>query len=354
MAGKRVSALAVAVMAASIYGSFAMAQAPETIVRHRPTPQRFTPAQVAAGTTGLPTWTGQITTAKGKIYPYTMVGTDPAAGSQTTIVPVYIVPLILKYSDGTVFDPTTRMAQDTRSTVDAMIASPIFQSTSFSAGKVHVGTTQYIDAFQRANFWSSVQAQGGGYHVLLGAPTVLPPQTYNVPKTDGSTFAGPVAPYLRATLSYNFIEKNITGQVFAQFPQITPNALTLFVTYNVFPANAYGYHDVYGSSTASGLTYAYVSYLQPYTQMIDADISTLAHEVGEWMDDPYVSNTSPCGILEVGDPLNYNVFELPANGFTWHPQDLAMIGYFGEVPVPSVNGWLTFRNAYTLACSNGA
>lgn len=354
MAVKRLCALAVAVIAASVLVPAALAQTGDAIVRHRPTPQRFTTSQVTAGKTGLETWTGQITTTKGKTYPYTMVGTDPSLGSQTTIVPVYIVPLILTYSDGTVFDPTTPMAEDTRSTLDAMLASPIFQSAPFVAGTVHVGNTQYVDAFQRANFWSSVKTQGGGYHVLLGSPTVLPAQSYSVPKGDGSTFAGPVAPYLRASLSQSFIDKNITPHVFAQFPQIRPDSFTIFVTYNVFPGNAYGYHDVYGSSTSTGLTYAYVSYLQPYTQMIDADISTLAHEVAEWMDDPYISNSSACGILEVGDPLNYAIFEVPLNGYTWHPQDLAMIGYFGQVPVPSVNGWLTFRNSYTTACSNGA
>ena len=175
-----------------------------------------------------------------------------------------------------------------------------------------------------------------------------------MPKSAGGTFTGPVPPYLRANLSQNFIDKNITPAVFAQFPQITPDSFTIFLTYNVFPGDAYGYHDVFGSSTTAGLTYAYVSYLQPYTQLIDADISTLAHEVGEWMDDPYASNKSACGILEVGDPLNYTIFEVKLNGHTWHPQDLAMIGYFGQVPVPSVNMWLTFRNTYVTPCANGS
>jgi hypothetical protein len=40
-----------------------------------------------------------------------------------------------------------------------------------------MGTTQYIDAFQRANFWST---SGNPSHLLLGGPTVLPTQTLNV------------------------------------------------------------------------------------------------------------------------------------------------------------------------------
>src|SRR5579863_8424144 len=57
------------------------------------------------GPTGLPTWTGGFT-YKGTAYTYTMVGSDPTKTCSTTVVPVYIVPLKLIYSDGTVFDPT--------------------------------------------------------------------------------------------------------------------------------------------------------------------------------------------------------------------------------------------------------
>ena len=156
-----------AVTAASIVMPFADAQSAEPILRHKATPQRFTTEQVTASKTGLQTWNGQISTASGKTFPYTMVGTDPSLGPQTTTVPVYIVPLILTYSDGAVFDPTAPMIDDQRSALDAVITSPIFQPAPFQVGNVNVGVTQYVDAFQRANFWSSVRAMGGGYHVLL-------------------------------------------------------------------------------------------------------------------------------------------------------------------------------------------
>ena len=305
-----------------------------------------------AGPTGLPTWTGGFT-YKGTAYSYTMVGSDPTKSCSTTTVPVYIVPLKLIYSDGTVFDPTATMIDDAVSAVTAVELSPIFSTTDFTAGSVDLGVTQLVDAFQRANFWKDLSSSCA-YHVLLGTPAILPAQTFNVPKSGGKTEPGPVAPYLRGTLAQNYIDKNITGPVFASHPEITPGAFTIFLTYNVFPGNAYGYHSVYGNSVTTGLTYAYVSYLQPYTQPIDADISTLAHEVAEWMDDPYINNHTPCGILEVGDPLNSAIWETQANGRTWHPQDLAMIGYFYQTPVPSVNGWLTFRNTYTTTCANGS
>jgi hypothetical protein len=46
-----------------------------------------------------------------------------------------------------------------------MAQSPIFQSEPFQFGPTAIGTTQYIDAFQRGNFWQFVG--GTGYHTLL-------------------------------------------------------------------------------------------------------------------------------------------------------------------------------------------
>jgi len=36
------------------------------------------------------------------------------------------------------------------------------------------------------------------------------------------------------------------------------------------------------------------------------DTAALSHEIGEWMDDPFVDNRVPCSdnsIMEIGDPL---------------------------------------------------
>jgi hypothetical protein len=282
-----------------------------------------------------------------------MVGTDPAKGSINTVVPVYIVPLKFTFADsGTVFDATANMIGLTQSAVQAVEASPIFQDAPFKAGTVNVGNTQYIDAFQRANFWASVGTVSPNYHVVLGQPVVLPTQVYKVPVASGQTIPGPFPNVKRGILAQNYIDSKITAPVFKKFPQITPGAFTIFLTYNVFPGGNYGYHDVFGSSPLTAKTYTYVSYLEPYKQLIDADISTLAHEVGEWMDDAYVNNNTPCGtLLEVGDPLNTAIFPVKLGGQTWHPQDLAMLGYFSFNATQSVNKWLTFRN--TIKKSSG-
>ena len=66
-------------------------------------------------------------------------------------------------------------------------------------------------------------------------------------------------------------------------------------------------------------------------------VSVLSHEIGEWADDPltlnYNSNNTPCGILEVGDPLegnpNYGAHPYKLNRFTYNLQDLVTLPYFG-------------------------
>jgi hypothetical protein len=322
------------------------------IIRDVPRPQRFTVEDLQNSGTGLPTWSGSFTYS-GTTYTYVMVGTDPSQGSVTTSVPVYIIPLTLTFSDGTVFDASGPLYHKTISATQAIMKSPIFQSVDWVTGTVDLGSTQYIDAFQRGNFWSSVSTISPDYHVLLARPTVLPTQAYTVPANQGHTIPGPLPGTKRAILNQSFIDGQITGSLFAKFTQITPAAFTIFLTYNVFPGGAYGYHDVFGSSPLTGKTYSYVSYLDPYTQLIDADISTLAHEVGEWMDDAYINNNTPCGILEVGDPLNSAIFNVTLNGRVWHPQDLAFIGYFSYDPSQSVNQWMTFRNTYNQSCENG-
>jgi hypothetical protein len=316
------------------------------IRRDAPRPQRFTTEDVLAGT-GLPTWTGSFTHS-GTTYTYVMVGTDPSKGSATTTVPVAIIPLKLTFSDGTVFDASGPLYQKTASATQAVLHSPIFRTVDFTAGAVDLGVTQFIDAFQRGNFWSSVSTVSPDYHVLL-RPVVAPVQSFNVPASGGHTISGPFGTK-RGILNGSYIDQNITGPLFNKFQQITPGVFTIFLTYNVFPAGAYGYHDVYGNSPATGKTYSYVSYLDPYTQLIDADISTLAHEVAEWMDDAYINNNTPCGILEVGDALSDVIFEVNEGGFVWHPQDLAFLGYFSFEPSQSVNGWLTFRNTFSQPC----
>src|SRR5215467_12585380 len=64
-----------------------------------------------------------------------------------------------------------------------------------------------------------------------------------------------------------------------------------------------GYHSAVMNVNGTQ-AFAYASYIDEVGNFAQ-DVSALSHEVGEWLDDPLVTNNcnqGACGILEVGDP----------------------------------------------------
>jgi hypothetical protein len=120
-------------------------------------------------------WSSSFTDpTNGVTYPYTMVGTNPFTGNGQTTVPATIIPFRFVFSDGTVMDGGADVA--------ATLASPIFSEYTYAlSGGDH---TQYGDAIQRAQFNKISSA----YHVRLGAPTIQPTQTIEVPQNQGFAF----------------------------------------------------------------------------------------------------------------------------------------------------------------------
>jgi hypothetical protein len=151
-----------------------------------------------AGAT-LPLASYRVVASDGRTYQGLLVGTSPFDGigrSTTVITP--IIPVVVSVllgdmpyvSDPTAPDPCLPAGADT----DFVLNSPIFNSTDYVINGQDVGTTQYIDAFQRASFWSLVG--GREYHVLL-QPNLKPSQTFDTftegfynptPSCGGTTF----------------------------------------------------------------------------------------------------------------------------------------------------------------------
>jgi len=154
---------------------------------------------------------------------------------------------------------------------------------------------------------------------------------------------------------------------------ITGDETPLFVTQNV-TADALGYHDAYQRTDKDGAT---VLQTLMYSSWLDeslvgpllADVSTLNHEVAEWLNDPYINNEAPlwafppfnqvCGdnpLVEVGDPQgngpDYDLFptvEVPLHGFTYHLQDIALLQWFTrETPSSAYHGWYDFPSTTQL------
>jgi len=323
-----------------------------------------------APVTPLQTWNGTFVSGTTTNH-FVMVGTDPSATNTTTTIPVYIIPLKLTFVNGTTkttFDPTAPIGTGL-SAVQQTLASPIFNnSIDYVQGGTDLGTTQFEDAFQRGNFWTDVMTNTN-YHVLLGKPTVLPTLSGTVPKSVGTTGSSTIGPPgTIGIVSFNYFTEEAPKAI-AKFPQITPGSLAIFITYNVYLSETTnffgccigGFHDDFGSTT-SPQTYAQFSFMQQSTsrQVFSSDVSALSHELGEWIDDPYVDNTQGAcgGILEVGDPLennpDYGDHIYNVGGYNYHIQDLVFLKYFGQTPATSVNDWWTFQGFnFTSVCQNG-
>jgi hypothetical protein len=310
----------------------------------------------------LQTWNGSFT-YNGSNYTYNMVGTAPSSNTSATVA-AYIIPIkIVITSNRTqyTYDPAHVLSNGNSVTTNTVV-SPVFDSTTtYVQGGVNVGTTQYIDAFQRANFWGTVQSHPND-HLLLGGPTVLAEQTLNVPTRYGKV--GTVFGFRAGLVDINYFDAQIQS-IISRFSQIQPNVLPIFLTYDVYLTQGGqccigGYHSSEGS-ISNPQAYSHFTYVD-HPGDFAQDVSALSHEIGEWADDPltvnYNGNNTPCGILEVGDPLennpNYGDYTYNLHGFAYHLQDLATLPYFGAPPNTSVNNWFTFQGYPLSVCQNGS
>ena len=320
--------------------------------------KHLTPNMQVQRPAGAPTWVFSYTYG-GKTFNETFVGTAASGGGSTTI-PVYLVPVKMVYGSYA-YDPTVVTANGV-SVVQNVLNSPVLSSTvDFTSGSVDLGTTQYIDAYQRGNLWGTVSAHPS-YHVLLGTPTVLPVQTLTIPTRNGKI--------INAFGATNLIMANINNfdtaaKGYIRSLGIPSNALPLFITTQTYLSSGNttatccigGYHSV----SSSGQPYAHATYITKAGAFAQ-DVSALSHEIGEYVDDPQTNNPVPsaCGsgaVLENGDPLegnaNYGDYAYTVNGVTWNLQDLVYLPYFGAPTSTSANGFSTFQGETIAFCSNG-
>lgn len=309
----------------------------------------------------LESWDGSFTYS-GTNYTYNMVGAAPSTNTTATIT-TYIIPVKItitaRNGSKTVFDPSHVLSNGNTVTTNTL-DSPIFDSTTtYTQGGVDVGTTQYIDAFQRANFWGTVKSNPNS-HLLLST-TVLAEQSLSPSRTYGKT--GSPFGFTAAEVDINWFDSQIPSLISKL--GIQPNQFPIFLLYDTYLTQGGGcciggYHSSEGS-ISNPQSYAEATYVD-HVGAFSQDVSALSHEVGEWADDPltvnYNGNNTPCGILEVGDPLegnpNYGAYPYVLHGFTYNLQDLVTLPYFGAPTSTSVNGWLSFQGESLGVCSNGS
>jgi hypothetical protein len=306
-----------------------------------------TKADLPALKPALPTWTYDWTYA-GTSYSALVVGSAPA-GDATTTIPVFLIPIKLR-AGGEEFTPSTVQANG-KTAIRNTELSPLFKDISFEEADTDLGDTQYIDAYQRANFWSST-ATNTGWHTLFGTPTVLPTQTIH----DAAASVGVEFGVTAALVDIDFFDAKVQEIIKAN-PQITADSIPIFIVYDTYLTDGGeccigGYHSYTGK-----LAYSVFSYIGTPGAFAE-DVAALSHELAEFVMDPLTNNNSPCGILEVADPLeddaNYGTYPYVRDDFTYHLQDITFITYFGAPATTSLASRTTFQGTSLGICENGS
>jgi hypothetical protein len=326
----------------------------------------------SSATFGIPVWTYSIKSARdGKTYSGQIVGQNPAGGANSSIA-TYLIPvrLVFKYSSTTsyVFDPTVTDSGclgGSNTAASLTEASPIFAPYTFTTGN-DTDTTQYSDHFNRANFWGSITNKGS-YDTLLtlanGARALTSPVTvtltasnsyfanatvYSVGGVCGSNSGNVNAPGTIGVVNINSWDP--IAQSLIRSLGLNNKELPVFLFYNAVMSSGrssnlnncciLGYHNAVGSPLQ---TYAVAEFEGRDQTLFGgvSDVSTLSHEINEWMQDPSGTNATPAwgnvgqvsgcqSNYEVGDPLSGTL--LPAitgpNNFGYHLQELAFYSWF--------------------------
>src|ERR1700754_2377483 len=188
---KRVASLAALASAVVLAcaASAGPAWKPMFVVPKDHTPLSYAKGHTPAGT--LAQWNGSFTDLHGHNITYRMAGADPATSNTETHIKTFIIPVIFKYGpdNGNItFDPTKRKVNGKKTVIKNLLASPLFsENTKFKSGNINCGKGQYIDVYQRCNFWSHVSTNTG-YHTILDYTKNknLEPIVINVSTSQGS------------------------------------------------------------------------------------------------------------------------------------------------------------------------
>ena len=379
--------LLLAAMVCSSAAPRALAQdfPPQALYGVVPLEDSVTPDMVAgavAAATTIPMWNYSVTSPlDGHVYTGSMVGRSAFFnGARTTNVSTFIVPLIVHMPDGGVFDPTVTDANCSPGGTPLNLTqnSPMLVPVAFTMNGVGVGTAQYVDAYQRANFWSKVSVTDGHYHTVLSPVTTLAAVTVTVPAGKGATFStaafGGCNPIGVMTFSWfdGFVNGTLLPALVAQ--GVGPTNFPVFLMKDTvmstgnsptFPGGCciLGYHEATGFPTQ---TFSPVDFDTTGIFTGTSNVSVFSHEVGEWMDDPLGNNPTPLwghvgqvggcqSNLENGDPLSGKLFPavVAPNGKSYQMQELAFFSWFFR-QAPSLGTGGKFSNNGTFATDAGA
>jgi hypothetical protein len=338
----------------------------------------------------LPLFTYNVhSTRDGKNYTGVIVGRDPfhGGGGGSVGVPTEVVPLVIithTIATGfdangdfitkpgkTVFDPRKPLPACLKAPNDVPFKlvqqSPIFNRTNINFGGTDIGTVQYIDGVQRAQFWQVIDPTS--YHLRLNRE-FMPAITLDIPASKGVALAttalgGTPTCAPLGIIDFATFDSMITSKAIPALKPhgVNPSTFPVFTMANVVEAGTVqnlsqccvlGYH---GSEIVSNGIQTYSPSLFDTTGLFGTnvrDVHALSHEVSEWANDPFGNNPTPAwghtgqvagcqDNLETGDALTGT--DAPritmSNGFTYHPQELVFWSWFFRSNSVGVHGWFS-------------
>jgi hypothetical protein len=319
-----------------------------------------------------------------KEWYYNIIGNPPQLGGTTTLN-APIVPVVVQLLD---FDGSIRlnkgkqMILDPSGLVQNVLGSPVFSNTSFDDSPV---ATQVTDAVQRAEFDKKAKSD---WHTML-QPSVKTTRTISLPRGtyQFAAFADGTVAYVLVNEG-TFIQKLFpTAQTDTTTPvgaaenagDINTKSVSTFLFNNVylFSGNnccVLGFHsyDVEPGDASNGNKER--RYVVNYSSWIlpglfgggFQDVTALSHEIAESFNDPFVASDgvhdatpfwlSPNGNcqnnLEDGDVIEglpNSVYPITMNGYTYHPQNEALLQWFEfQTNSDAFNGAYSYPNINTL------
>jgi hypothetical protein len=328
-------------------------------------------------------------------WQYTMVGNAPFGqrddderGETTTIgAPVIPVNLDLRNADGTPrFVGGKRLFSDATQFVTPVLNSPVFSDTFYTSSN---RPTQFTDAVQRAEFFHKAD---DSWHTLL-RPRVERVRTLTLLRgtyvfalnTDGSccafvlidvnAFVNGLFPATATDISTPIGAAENAGDIRTRDIStfLFPNAF-LFLNHDPAQCCVIGFHtyDLEPGGASNGFrekryVLNYASWISQgiFSDTTFGDISALSHEMSETFNDPFVNNTVPWWLspntncqndLETGDVIEglpNAQFPMVLNGFTWHPQNEALLQWFaGVTPSSAISHAYSYPDVNVLTSAS--
>ena len=321
----------------------------------------------------LPNFTRSFTFG-GQNFPFTMVGQDPAK-RQTTVIPTQYIALSF-FFDEFIDQNGNNIVIDTSVINKPLAASPLFNDAQYGTG-----FTQFEDSVMRAEFFPLFSKDGDAdrddhYHVLLGSPQPLIPVQIEVPFGSSEVFVDNQGTFF-AVIDFNFIRSQLSTLL--QTEPVDVKSIPMLIGRNAVYGNFFdgqavsccigGFHSAFESNQVGNKifvqTFAFATWLDSDVAdaifgdtTVFADAFAISHEVGETLNDPFVNNVTPAyqvpgfpagacqNLLEDGDVVEETPnpsFPVTLNGFTYHPQTLALLQWFeGISPSNAFNGDYSF------------